>query len=135
PEVASYSPTVLPELFETKSSFPKRARPVGLLTPVMKLALITAPVVALYLPMVVPVPWNPPLPTKRLLPEIARPAGLNPVMKLALITAPVVASYSATLPLLGLGLALTHKETVPRDRKAKRVVQPGNEVSVDCCSG
>src|SRR5690349_15085841 len=70
------------------------AMPVGLFSPVMKLALIAVPVVASYSPTVVP-DW---FATKRSLPDNARPAGpFSPVMKLVLIAAPVVALYSPTV--------------------------------------
>src|SRR5436190_14433855 len=70
------------------------ANPAGEVSPVMKLGLIRAPVMALYSRTV---PAGP-LATKRLLPNTARPLGpLTPVMKIGLIRAPVEASYSATL--------------------------------------
>ena len=46
PEVASYSPIVLPSLFVTKRLLPDNAIPKGPFSPVMKLAWIAAPEVA-----------------------------------------------------------------------------------------
>jgi hypothetical protein len=67
--------------------------PRGPFNPVIKLALIAAPVVALYSPTM-------PLPsfaTNRRLPDKASPCGwFTPVMKLALITAPDEESYWPT---------------------------------------
>ncbi len=68
--------------------------PLGSFSPVMKLALIAAPVAASYSPTAPP-NW---FPTKRLLPDNASWPGLFiPVMKLGLIAAPVVALYSPTV--------------------------------------
>jgi hypothetical protein len=65
----------------------------------MKLALMAAPVVALYWPTV-PYPLLRKLATKRMLRDNASSEGsLNPVMKLALIAAPVLALYWPTVPL------------------------------------
>src|SRR5258708_4876775 len=73
------------------------ARKYAPFRPVMKLALIAAPVEALYSPRV-PLRLSA---TKRLLPKSARPTGpFRLVMKLALIAAPVVALYSPTVPAL-----------------------------------
>ena len=70
--------------------------PSGLLNPETSEALITAPVVALYSPIV-------PLPsfvTHRFPPDTAMPSGpLNPETSEALTTAPVVALYSPIVPL------------------------------------
>ena len=64
---------------------------------VMKLAFITAPVMALYSLTLL----RPPSATKRLVPEIAMPqAPFKPEIKLELIAVPVVASNSPTLPVL-----------------------------------
>src|SRR5437868_8171383 len=65
----------------------------GWLSPVMKLGLIGAPVMASYSPTVPEAL----LATKRLLPKIARPLGPSTVMKVGLIRAPVVAFHSETL--------------------------------------
>ena len=93
--MASYLPTVPPLEFATKRLLPDNASPQGALSPVMKLALIAAPVVALYSPTVLLRPFV----TKMAVPspDNATPPGpLTPVMKVALISAPVVASYSST---------------------------------------
>ncbi len=75
---------------------PKKASLTGAFSPVMKLALITAPVVRSYLPTV---PLK--LATKRRCSTLssASPKGTDsPVMKLALITSPVAALYLPTVP-------------------------------------
>src|SRR5205085_9178489 len=72
------------------------ANPAGWLSPVMKLGLIGAPVMASYSPTLLPLNSA----TKRSFPESARLKGLfSPVTKVELIRAPVAASYSATVPL------------------------------------
>ena len=90
----------------------------------IKLALIAAPVVALYSPTVVP----PKFVTKRLLPDTASPEGpFSPVIKLALIAAPVVALYS---PTVGARRA-RHEEVVARHRESEGFVQPRDKVGAD----
>ena len=70
-------------VFATKRVLPNTASPTGSFSPVMKLALIAAPVVASYLPTVPPLAFA----TKRVLPDTASPSGtFSPVMKLALIS-------------------------------------------------
>ena len=77
---------------------PDNASPTGPFSPVMKLALIVAPVVALYSPTVVPLKLVPWFATKRLLPDNRSPTGpYSPVIKLGLIAAPVVALYTPTV--------------------------------------
>ena len=55
PVLASYSPTAPPYWFDTKRLLPDNTSCVGTISPVMKLELIAAPVVALY-PAALPVP-------------------------------------------------------------------------------
>jgi hypothetical protein len=70
------------------------ATPLGKVSPVMKLALIGAPVLASYSPTVPPKKFA----TKRVLPDTASPKGSpSPVIKLGLIAAPVLASYLPTV--------------------------------------
>ena len=66
--------------------------PAGLFSPVIKLTLIAAPVVASYSPTLLPISST----TKSSLPDTARLSAtsqFNPVMKFALIGAPVVAQH------------------------------------------
>jgi len=56
-------------MFDTKRVFPDNASPQGPFSPMMKLALIAAPVVALYSPTVLLLLFA----TKRLLPDNASP--------------------------------------------------------------
>src|SRR5271165_5396155 len=129
PIVASYLPTVpvpgdwmllIEKIPPTKRLLPDTASPVRPLSPVMKLALIAAPVVALYSPTVPKeVRLKNVSATKRAVPSAdnASPMGLMrlPVMKLALITAPVAALYSPTVGVSRLSLVGTKRTVLSPD--------------------
>src|SRR5215469_15570091 len=100
----SYLLTVFPKRFATRRCLPCNTSPVGPLRPVMKLALIAAPVVASYLPTVPVVKFA----TKRkpegkngLGPTTASPVG-SPLIKMksGVMAAPVSALYLLIWPLI-----------------------------------
>src|SRR5713101_596866 len=92
--------------------------------PVAKLALIGAPVVALYSPTVPLLKFA----TKRWSPDRKSPAGpSSPGMKLALITAPVLALYSPTMPLK----SLVTKRRLPHRKSPAGASSPRDEVGVN----
>src|SRR5437763_1275603 len=92
------------------------ANPAGEVSPVMKLGLIRAPVMALY-SRTVPAGR---LATKRLLAESCARAGVSPVMKLGLMAAPVVASYLPTLWVLNSAT----KRSFPESARLKGLFSP-----------